>query len=116
MRNIIFYEDHFTDFYFKQPEKVQRKIDYVLDLVRNVDRVPEKFLKHLTNTDGIYEIRVSVGNNIYRILCFWDDGDVVVLVNSFQKKTQKTPKGQINKAERLKAEYFAEKKNQENQT
>ena len=94
---------------------MQRKIEYVLDLVRNVDRVPEKFLKHLTNTEGIYEIRVAVGNNIYRILCFWDDGDVVVLVNSFQKKTQKTPRAQIEKAERLKARYFAEKKGKKNE-
>lgn len=115
MRTITFYQDHFTDFYFDQPEKVQRKIDYVLDLIRTVDRVPEKFMKHITNSDGIYEIRVKVGSNIYRIMCFWDDGNLVVLINSFQKKTQKTPKNEIKKAEKLKQQYFEDKGNGKNE-
>jgi phage-related protein len=109
MRRIIFYKAYFTDFYFRQTDKVQRKIDYVFDLVRTVERVPEKFLKHLTHSDGIYEIRVSQGNNTFRIMCFWDEGELIVLLNSFQKKSQKTPANEIRKAERLKKEYFEAK-------
>jgi phage-related protein len=92
------------DFYLEQSGKVQEKIEYVLTVIRRVDRVPEKFLKHLTGTDGLYEIRVEYGSNIYRIFCFFDEGQLVILLNGFQKKSQKTPAKEIDKAERLKKE------------
>jgi phage-related protein len=76
-----------------------------------LDRVPEKFLKHLTGTEGLYEIRVEHGSNIYRIFCFFDEGQLVILLNGFQKKSQKTPAKEIDKAERLKKEYLEDKKN-----
>lgn len=110
IREITFYQDHFTEFYAAQPKKVQEKIGYVFTIIQNVDRVPKKFLDHLTGTDGLYEIRVEVESNIYRIFCFFDKGKLVVLLNGFQKKTQKTPSGEIEKAERLKKEYFLNKK------
>jgi phage-related protein len=110
IRTITFYQDHFTDFFSEQPKKVQDKILYVFRMVENVEKVPEKFLKHLTGTDGLYEMRVEVGNNIYRIFCFFDAGKLVIVLNGFQKKTQKTPSGEIEKAERLKKEYFLNKK------
>jgi phage-related protein len=110
-REITFYKNHFMDFYLEQSGKVQEKIEYVLTMVRTVDRVPEKFLKHLTGTDGLYEIRVEYGSNIYRIFCFFDEGQLVILLNGFQKKTQKTPAKEIDKAERLKKEYLEDKKN-----
>ena len=75
-----------------------------------VDRVPEKFLKHLTGTDGLYEIRVEYQSTIYRIFCCFDEGKLVVLFNGFQKKTQKTPKGELEKAISLMKEYFELKK------
>jgi phage-related protein len=106
VRELIFYQNYFFEFYEEQNEKTQEKIDYVLDLVTNVDRVPEKFLKHLEGTDGLYEIRVKLSSNIFRIFCFFDEGKIVVVLHGFQKKTEKTPKNEIQKAEKLKDEYF----------
>jgi phage-related protein len=74
---------------------VQEKIDDVLYLVTHSDRIPDKFLKHIEGQKGLYEVRVEVGSNIYRIFCCFDKGKIVVLFNGFQKKTQKTPKGEI---------------------
>jgi len=75
-----------------------------------VDRVPEKFLKHLEGTEGLFEVRVEYQSNNYRIFCCFDEGRLVVLFNGFQKKTQKTPKKEIEKAERLMKEYFQSKR------
>ena len=108
-RQIIFHKHYFIEFYSAQIPKVQEKIDYVFILLRVVDKVPKKFLDHMTGTDGIYEIRIEVGSNIYRIFCCFDKGNLVVLFNGFQKKTQKTPKQEIELAERLKREYFLKK-------
>ena len=105
-RQIIFYGHYFLDFYLEQKEKVQEKIEYVFKVIKTVDRVPEKFLKHLKGTDGLYEIRVEFESNIYRIFCCFDQDIVVVLFNSFQKKTQKTPKQELALAKKLKNEYF----------
>ena len=74
-----------------------------------MDRVPEKFLKHLTGTDGLYEIRIEHKSNIYRLFCCFDEGKLVVLFNGFQKKTQKTPNGELDKALRLMQDYFEQK-------
>ena len=109
IRKIIFYEHHFISFYQNQDEKVKTKILYVLELIKQVDRVPEKFLKHLTGTDGLYEIRIEHKSNIYRLFCCFDEGKLEVLFNGFQKKTQKTPKGELEKALRLMQNYFEQK-------
>ncbi len=109
IRELIFYEQYFFDFYDTQPKKVQEKIDYVLDLIVNVERVPEKFLKYLADTDGLYEIRVKVGSDIFRFFCFFDAGKLVVVLQGFHKKSQKTPRSELAKAERLKHQYFEEK-------
>lgn len=108
-RKIIFHNNHFIEFYQNQDDKVKTKIQYVLELIKQVDRVPEKFLKHLTETDGLYEIRIEYKSNIYRIFCCFDEGKLVILFNGFQKKTQKTPKGELEKALRLMNEYFEQK-------
>jgi phage-related protein len=105
-RQIGFYENHFKDFYLKQPIAVRKKIDWTLLVLKTTRIVPEKFLKHLTNTDGLWEVRVAAGNGIFRIFCFFDDGNLIILLSGFQKKTQKTPKNEIKKAERLKKEYY----------
>src|SRR6185503_61066 len=99
----------FMDFYVEQTAKVQQKIDFVLKLVQTVDRVPEKFLKHLCETDGLYEIRVEWGSNIFRIFCCFDKGNLVVLFNAFQKKTQKTPRQELELAVKLMKEYFSKR-------
>ena len=109
-RNIIFYENHFLDFYQNQSDKVKEKIKYVFELVKQVEQVPEKFLKHLTGTDGLYEIRIEFQSNIYRVFCCFDKDNLVVLFNGFQKKTQKTPNNELEKALKLKDEYFELKK------
>ena len=69
---------------------------------------PETYFKHIENTDGLYEIRVQVGGDIFRIFCFFDKGKIVVIANGFQKKTQKTPKQEIAKALKIKKEYEKE--------
>jgi len=109
-RQIYFYGNYFTDFYLGQPKKVQEKIEFVFKLIRNVQGVPKKFLKHLTGTDGLYEIRIEIESNIYRIFCCFDKGNLIVLFNGFQKKSQKTPKKEIDLALRLKDEYLNSKK------
>ena len=106
VRKIIFFENHFIEFYQKQNIKVKGKIQYVFELLRQVERVPKKFLKHLSGTNGIYEIRIEYQSNIYRIFCCFDKGKLVVLFNGFQKKTQKTPKKEIEKAVKLMEQYF----------
>ncbi len=110
IRQIIYYKHYFEEFFDEQTEKVKGKIDDVLYLISVVDRVPKKFLDHMEGADGLYEIRIEYGSNIFRIFCCFDEGRIVVLFNGFQKKKQKTPKSEIEKAEKLKAEYFKQKK------
>ena len=108
-RQIIFYKRYFIDFYLGQTEKVQEKIEYVFKILRTVQNVPKKFLDHMTGTEGLYEIRIELDSNIYRIFCCFEKGNLVVLFNGFHKKTQKTPKQEIDIALKLKAEYFNSK-------
>lgn len=109
VRKILFYENYFIEFYQKQNPKVKGKIQYVFEIIKQVDRVPEKFLKHLSGTDGLYEIRIEFQSNICRVFCCFDDGKLVVLFNGFHKKTQKTPKTKLEKAKRLMKEYLNNK-------
>lgn len=105
-RKIIFHKDHFINFYRELDIKVKHKIQYVFELVKQVENVPKKFLAPMTGYDGLFEIRIEFQSNIYRVFCCFDEGRVVVLFNGFQKKTQKTPKVEIERAMRLKDEYF----------
>lgn len=108
-RTVIFYKDYFESFYVKQTAKVQQKIIWTIGLIEEIQNVPQTYLKHLKGTDGLYEVRVQVGNNIFRIFCFFDDGQLVVLMNGFQKKTQKTPRSEIDRALKIKDEYEQDK-------
>lgn len=110
-RTIIFYKDYFQIFFEKQNKKVKAKIVWTFDLIEDLQRVPETYLKHLENTDGLYEIRVQLGSDIFRIFCFFDKGQLVILANGLQKKTQKTPKQDIETALKIKAEYEDSKLN-----
>lgn len=114
-RRIIFYESYFQDFFLEQNSKVREKIAYVFKVINRVQNVPTKFLKHLEGTDGLYEIRIEFESNIYRVFCCFDKGNLVVLFNAFQKKTQKTPKSQIDLALKLMIEYFNSKYNKNGQ-
>ena len=82
-------------------------------VIKTIDLIPQKFLKHIDNTDGLYEIRIKVGSDIYGVFCCFDSGRLVILFNGFQKKSQKTPKREINKALKIKDEYFNTKKGEE---
>jgi len=93
-----------------QDHKVKGKIQYVFELIRQVDQVPEKFLKHLKGTNGLYEIRIDYQSNIFRIFSCFDQGKLVVLFNGFQKKTQKTLPKEVEKAEKLRQDYFNNKR------
>lgn len=108
-RKVVFFKSYFQDFYLEQDEEARKKIAYTLNLIQKSERVSEKFLKHLTGTTGIYEVRISCSSKIYRVLCCFDEGSLVVLFNGFIKKTQKTPLKEIVTAEKLKKEYFNEK-------
>jgi phage-related protein len=109
-RTIITYKDYFENFLKKQRQKVRAKIFWTFLLIEEVQQVPETYLKHIEGTDGLYEIRIQLASDIFRIFCFFDEGKLVVLANGFQKKTQKTPKQEIAKALKIKEEYYENKK------
>ena len=109
IRSLKVYGDDFWDFFNKQTLKVQDRILWTIRIIRDIQFVPQTYLKHMEGTDGLYEIRISSGNNIFRIFCFFDEGQLVILLNGFQKKTQKTPKSEIERAKKLKTKYYEDK-------
>ncbi len=109
IRNIFYYKSYYLDFFNTLKPEVRKKFNWTLKLIATIDKIPIKFFKHLEGTSGLYEIRVEVGTDIYRVFSFFDKGKLIVLVNGFQKKTQKTPKSEIELAEKLKKQYFDEK-------
>lgn len=96
VRQLLFYKNYFHDFFNQQTAKVKEKIDYVLFVLTHAERVPEKFLKHIEGQKGLYEFRVEVGNNIFRIFCCFDKGKIVVLFNGFQKRHKKRQSRKFN--------------------
>ena len=108
-RKIFFYRNYFHDFFDELSEEVKNKIDYVLYVVTVAEQIPSKFFKKVEVADGIFEIRVEYESNIYRIFCCFDDGKLIILFNGFQKKTQKTPQKEIDKALELRKMYYNEK-------
>ena len=109
VREVITYKEYFDDFFKKQPQKVRDKIIKVLDIIEQIDRNPTTYQKYIEGTYGLFEVRVQLGNNIFRIFCFFDGNKLVVLLSGFQKKTQKTPPEEIKRAERLMTDYYKEK-------
>ena len=109
VREIITYGDYFEKFYKSLDKKAQLKVDWTLNLVETIDLVPTKYFKHLSGTDGLYEIRIEYQSNIYRVFSFFDNNKLVIVINGIQKKTQKTPKREIEKALKIKRQYFDEK-------
>jgi phage-related protein len=107
VRELVFYRNHFHEFFDKQSEKAKEKIDYVLFLLTHIDKVPEKFLKHIEGQKRLFEIRVEHSNNIFRIFCCFDKGKIVILLNGYQKKTQKIALKEIEMANKLMNEYFS---------
>ena len=108
-REIKFYKHYFNEFYVDQTDKVRKKIAQTLVWLQTLDRLPVTILKSIEGKKGLFEIRVEFGGDIFRVFCCFDEGSLVILFNGFQKKTQKTPSGEIDKAERLMKEYFESK-------
>ena len=109
IRKVFYYKNYFENFIENQNLKVKRKIFWVIDVIENERIIPETYFKLIK--DGIYEIRVQCGNNIFRILCFFDSNKLVILMNGFQKKTQKTPVKEVELAIKIRKEYENEKSN-----
>ena len=108
-REIKFFKHYFNEFYVAQTDKVRKKIAQTLVWLQTLDRLPVTILKSIEGKKGLFEIRVEFGGDIFRVFCCFDEGSLVILFNGFQKKTQKTPSGEIDKAERLMKEYFESK-------
>jgi len=109
VREVIAYKDYFVDFLKNQSIKVQDKIFKVIEIIETYERIPSQYLKAITGTKGLYEARIKLASDIWRVFCFFDQGKLVILLNGFQKKTQKTPRKEIEKAISLMNEYFEEK-------
>ena len=106
IRTITFYKHYFEEFIKEQTPKVQDKIYGVLLAITTLERIPSSYLKHIEGTKGLYEARIQLGSSIWRVFCFFDDHRLIVLLNGFQKKTEKTPRKQIEKAMQLMDEYY----------
>jgi len=113
IREIITYDSYYDDFIATVSSEVKKKIHYIFDLLCTRERVSRKFVEHIR--DGIYEIRIEYEGNIYRIFFIFDKGKIVVLFNGFQKKTQKTPESEIQKAIKIRTAYYEYKQNQKHQ-
>lgn len=111
-RKIVAFGNYYREFIDSLNEKERQKVHYILSLLQSEDRLPVKFIKFIR--DGLYELRISWNGNIYRLFFVFDEGQIVVLFNGFQKKTQKTPNAEINKALKIKEEYYANKKQSTN--
>ncbi len=110
VRTVIAYKHYFEEFLLAQPTKVQDKIFKVIEIIETYERIPTTYLKAIVGTDGLFEARIKLGSNIWRVFSFFDKGKLVILLNGFTKKTQKTPKKEIDKAIRLMTEYYESKK------
>ena len=110
IREVIAYKNYFVDFLTKQPIKVQNKIFKIIEAIETLERIPRTYLKLISGTNGLYEARIQLGTDIWRVFCFFDKGKVVILINGFQKKTQKTPKKEIERAINLMNEYYESRK------
>ena len=110
VREVIQYKHYFEEFLLAQPTKVQDKIFKVIEIIETSERVPSTYLKAIVGTKGLYEARIKLGSNIWRVFCFFDKGKLVILLNGFIKKSQKTPKKEIDKAVELMNLYYEDKK------
>lgn len=90
IRNIFYYENHYLDFFERLRPDVRKKFNWTLQLIATVDKVPEKYFKHMTDSTGIYEIKVEVGSDIYRVFSFFDKGNLIILLNGFQNSKNST--------------------------
>ena len=109
VRQVVAYKHYFEEFLLVQPKKVQDKIFKVVEIIETYERIPTTYLKSITGVEGLFEARIKLGSSIWRVFCFFDKGKLVILLNGFSKKTQKTPQKEIDKAIRLMKEYYEDK-------
>lgn len=114
IRQVVAFEDHFKEFRKTLDRDTLKKLYQILTLIMKVEVIPVKFLKAIKERKGLYEIRLEYEGNIYRVFCCFDEGNLVILFNGFQKKTQKTPIEQLDKAEALMKKYYEQKKDKNN--
>lgn len=110
VRRVVFYKNYFSNFLIKQRRKVKEKILWTLRLIENLQHIPVEYFKHIEGTNGLYEVRVKQRTDIFRIFCFFDETNILVIINGFQKKSQRIPKNEIEKAIKIKREYYEEQK------
>ena len=108
-RQILLFKNYFLDFYDLKPKVVQIKIEWTLQLITELDRIPSQYFKHVASTKGLFEIRVEIEGNIYRIFSFFDLGNILIIGNAYQKKNNKLSRKEINKALSIMKEYHHEK-------
>jgi len=106
-RTVETYKEYTTKFLDTQPIKIRNKFIWTFQLIEEIEIVPITYLKHIE--DGIYEVRVKFGSNVFRVMSFFDDDKLIITINGFQKKTQKTPKSEISRAKKIRKEYEKEK-------
>lgn len=104
-RKVVFYKDYFNKFFIKQPNDIKKRIIRIFDLIEDQKIIPEKLLKHINGTKGLYEIRIITGRRSIRVFCFFDKGKLIILANAFVKKSKKTPYKEIEKALQIKNDY-----------
>lgn len=108
VRTVLYYGNYYFDFYNMLKPEVQKKFDWTISIIEKIDKVPKKYFDYLTGSSGLWEIRVEYESNIYRVFIFFDKGKLIIAINGFQKKSQKTPTKEIKLAEKIKTQYFNE--------
>jgi phage-related protein len=109
IREVVEFENHFSEFLKTQPDKVRKKVFKIIEAIEFLERIPSNYLKSISGSNGLYEARIQLGSDIWRVFCFFDEGKLVILLNGFTKKTQKTPKNEIDKAMMLMSKYYKQK-------
>jgi len=112
-RTIVAFGSYYSEFLETLNEKEKLKFKYILSLMETRDRIPVKFIKYIR--DGLYEIRMEFNSNFYRLFFIFDEDKIVVLFNGFQKKTDKTPQHEIDKALKIRNEYYGYKQSHDNE-
>lgn len=108
-RKIVYYKGYYLNFILNQSDDVRIKFAWTINLFLLQDRLPSKYIKSIKGSKGLFEIRVQVGSNIFRVFAFFDQGDLIIIINGFHKKSNKTPSNEIKRAESIKEEYFRNK-------
>ncbi|MBU3713518.1 MAG: type II toxin-antitoxin system RelE/ParE family toxin [Ferruginibacter sp.] len=109
IREVVAYKHYFEELLNKQPVKIQDKIFKIIEAIETLERIPANYLKLIEGIRGLYEARIRLGSNIWRVFCFFEKDRLVILLNGFIKKTEKTPRREIEKAIRLMNEYYEQK-------